>query len=142
MLPSDKVQSSVDPVWEKKYSSNSDINRYPWDTIVSWIWRNIGNAKPSDLNVLEVGCGTGNNLWFAAREGFNVYGIDGSESAINYARNRFSDEGLIGEFIVGDIITLPFANHFQDSTQGCQKNLKTGTLVPTRSCTSMDPSRQ
>jgi len=39
------------------------------------------------------GLRTGANLWFAAREGFQV-GIDGSAAAIAYARKRFEDEGI------------------------------------------------
>jgi ubiquinone/menaquinone biosynthesis C-methylase UbiE len=59
--------------------------------------------------VVELGCGTGPNLWFAAREGFRVYGLDCSESAIAYVRRRFADEGLKGEFAVGDFskVDLP-----------------------------------
>ncbi|WP_269622635.1 class I SAM-dependent methyltransferase [Prochlorococcus marinus] len=114
MVPSEKEHKSIDPIWEEKYSSNLDINRYPWDSIVSWIFRNVDKTKLKELNILEVGCGTANNLWFAAREGFNVYGIDGSESAINYAKKRFSAEDLQGELIVGDITILPFKTNFFD----------------------------
>jgi ubiquinone/menaquinone biosynthesis C-methylase UbiE len=97
--------------WEKIYSEGMQINRYPYDAVVTFIYRNYPrNIKRKNVKILEVGCGSGNNLWFAAREGFNVTGIDVSESAINYARNRFEDENLIGNFVVGNLEELPFDN--------------------------------
>jgi SAM-dependent methyltransferase len=58
--------------------------------------------------ILEVGCGTGNNLWFCAREGFAVAGVDGSATAIEWARQRFAEEGLDGDLRIGDFTALPF----------------------------------
>ena len=48
-------------------------------------------------------------MWFAAREGFCVAGINGSESAIRFARRRFKLEGLSADLRVGDFTNLPFA---------------------------------
>jgi ubiquinone/menaquinone biosynthesis C-methylase UbiE len=62
----------------------------------------------ADVRVLEVGCGTGSNLWFAAREGFAVAGVDASVSAINAAQRRFDADKLSGEFHVADFTRLPF----------------------------------
>jgi 2-polyprenyl-3-methyl-5-hydroxy-6-metoxy-1,4-benzoquinol methylase len=92
--------------WENIYSGGSQLNKYPYDQVVSFVFRNrppsLQGEKEKRINILELGCGAGNNLWFAAREGFNVTGIDISESAIAYAKKRFSDEGLTGTFICGD----------------------------------------
>jgi 2-polyprenyl-3-methyl-5-hydroxy-6-metoxy-1,4-benzoquinol methylase len=92
--------------WESIYSEGFQLNKYPFDQVVSFVFRNrsptlLGENK-NRLSILELGCGAGNNLWFAAREGFNITGIDISESAITYAKRRFSDEGLSGTFICGD----------------------------------------
>lgn len=100
----------VDPVWESIYRAGKALNRYPFDQVVSFLYRNQPPAKPrSETRILEIGCGAGNNLWFAAREGFSVAGVDGSPSAIEYARKRLADEGLTGDLRVGDFISLPFA---------------------------------
>ncbi len=100
-------------VWEKEiYGVGKHLNRYPFDNIVSFVFKNYPRDKQrKDIRILEVGCGVGNNLWFAAREGFTVTGIDGSQSAIDWANNRFAEEGLKGEFILGDFTTLPFGNN-------------------------------
>src|SRR5262249_49010844 len=62
----------------------------------------------SDVAILDVGCGAGNNLWFAAREGFLVAGIDASPTAIGYARKRLVEDGLDGDVRVGDFTRLPW----------------------------------
>jgi len=86
--------------WERDvYSAGKQLNRYPWDHVVSFLFR---HRQQTAANVLEVGCGSGNNLWFAAREGCAVTGIDASPSAIAYARKRFAEEGLKGDFRVVD----------------------------------------
>jgi 2-polyprenyl-3-methyl-5-hydroxy-6-metoxy-1,4-benzoquinol methylase len=80
---------TLDPIWEEKYSAGH-AQRYPWDPVVTFIFRNAPRDRPrSEVRILEVGCGTASNLWFAAREGFNVAGVDGGESAIAYAKQRF-----------------------------------------------------
>jgi len=99
---------SFDAIWEEKYAAGH-AQRYPWDVIVSFVFRNSPREKPRKaIRILEVGCGTASNLWFAAREGFQVAGIDGSPSAIRTARDRFSAEQLYADLRVGDFTQLPF----------------------------------
>ncbi len=108
---SDKKQpaSPVGPVWESIYHEGKALNRYPFDQVVSFLYRNFDRSKPrAETKILEIGCGAGNNLWFAAREGFTVSGVDGSPSAVEFARKRFADEGLQGDLRVADFIALPF----------------------------------
>ncbi|MBL4933549.1 methyltransferase domain-containing protein [Clostridium paridis] len=96
-------------VWDEIYDSGTQLNRYPYDSVVAFVYKNYPkNIERKDIKILEVGCGAGNNLWFAAREGFNVTGVDRSKSAIEYAKKRFMDENLKGKFIAGDIKKLPF----------------------------------
>ncbi|WP_424096605.1 class I SAM-dependent methyltransferase [Moorena producens] len=108
-----KLQT-FDPIWEAKYSAGQK-NLYPWDMVVSFVFRNYPRNKPrNEVKILEIGCGTGSNLWFAAREGFNVSGIDGSSSAITSAQDRFTTEGLTGDLRVGDFTQLPFESNSFD----------------------------
>jgi SAM-dependent methyltransferase len=101
---------AFDPIWEEGiYGQGQHLNRYPFDVVVSFVYRNYPRQKSrNECRILEIGCGAGNNLWFAAREGFQVAGIDGSRSAIAFARKRFADEGLVGDLRVGDYTDLPF----------------------------------
>ncbi len=104
----------TDPIWEQKYSLGHS-ERYPWDHIVSFVFRYCPAGKPrKEVKILEVGCGTGSNLWFAAREGFQVTGIDASPSAIDTAIKRFSEEKHTGNFHIGSFAELPFDDNTFD----------------------------
>ena len=95
--------------WDEIYGRGAHLNRYPWDVVVSFVFSNAPAGKSREqTSVLEVGFGAGSNLWFAAREGFQVAGVEGSRDAVDYARRRFDEEGLSGDLRVGDFSTLPF----------------------------------
>ncbi len=105
----------VDPIWQELYANGQELNKYPFHSVVSYVFRNAPRDKPRDqIKILEIGCGAGNNLWFAAREGFQVTGIDASQAGIEYAKKRFKEEGLTGDFYVGDFTNLPFENETFD----------------------------
>ena len=107
--------SNYDSIWEQIYQQGCHILHYPYDFVVVFVNRHSPSDKPRDrIKILEIGCGTGNNLWFAAREGFSVTGIDASPSAIKYARQSFAQEGLSGNFQVGDFSQLPFTDNSFD----------------------------
>jgi ubiquinone/menaquinone biosynthesis C-methylase UbiE len=114
--PSSPPQPGQQNFWESEiYSKGQQLCRYPFDNIVTFIYRNYPRHKPrSEIRILELGSGAGNNLWFAAREGFQVYGIEFSESAVAFARDRFAQDGLQGHFIVGSFTHLPFEENFFD----------------------------
>ena len=46
--------------------------------------------------------------WFLAREGFRVYGLDGSAIALEQARTRLTSEDLDAEYTHGDAMNMPF----------------------------------
>jgi SAM-dependent methyltransferase len=104
----DSSPPTFDPVWDRLYCDGQE-NRYPWDAVVSFVFNHRPADKtPEQTRIIEVGCGTAPNLWFAAREGFSVSGIDGSEVAIAKARERFREDGLAGDLRAGDFTALPF----------------------------------
>ena len=103
-----------DPIWHEIYAGGHN-QRYPWDAVVSFVFTYAPkNLDRSRARVLEVGCGTASNLWFAAKEGFAATGVDASKVAIDVARKRFSDEGLSGEFKVSDFTSLPLESDIFD----------------------------
>ena len=83
--------------WEDAYSKGSMLNKYPFNYLVQIVLKYFGSIQErSDISVLEIGCGSGNNLHFLASEGFRVEGFDLSESAIKFANKRFKKDSLDG----------------------------------------------
>ena len=90
--------------WDEAYIGG----RVPWD---------IGRPQPAivrvagagDLTgrVIDVGCGSGEHALLAATIGLQVTGVDVSQIAIERARAKARQRGLIAEFLVGDVLDLP-----------------------------------
>lgn len=57
-------------------------------------------------DVLDVGCGTGDNALFLAERGHEVWGVDSAPAAIETAQKKAEDRGLGATFLVKDILTL------------------------------------
>jgi cyclopropane fatty-acyl-phospholipid synthase-like methyltransferase len=57
-------------------------------------------------DVLDAGCGTGENALFLAERGHPVLGIDFLEGPIQEARRKAPERGLDAEFIRRDALTL------------------------------------
>jgi 2-polyprenyl-6-hydroxyphenyl methylase/3-demethylubiquinone-9 3-methyltransferase len=72
-----------------------------------WVTREIHKtfSRPN-VRVLDVGCGAGFLANHLAREGFEVTGIDASESSIQVAR-QYDATGMVN-YEVGDAYHLPF----------------------------------
>jgi ubiquinone/menaquinone biosynthesis C-methylase UbiE len=63
-----------------------------------------------DMRVLEVGCGTGENLKLFKKSGCEVYGIDLSPSMTKVATKKLGENAHI---LLGDASQLPYSdNHF------------------------------
>ncbi len=104
-------------IWESLRKEGRNTSKYPYDKVVSFVFRyypKLGKSK-TEINILEIGCGAGNNLWPLALEGFNAYGIDGSLTAIDLAKDLFKKFGVSGTLVVGDFTErLPFENRMFD----------------------------
>lgn len=101
--------------WENKvYAQGRQINRWPYTEVVSRVLRASGDERRDTAHVLEIGCGTGNNLRFLVEEGFMAYGIDTSPTAIENARRLLAPLDGSATLAVGDITELPWPNQSFD----------------------------
>lgn len=103
-----------DQIWEKIFLEH-EWGKYPSENLIQFVAKNYYGRNRGAINILEIGCGPGANIWYLARESFNVSGIDGSKTAIIRARNRLNEEGLSAKLIVGDIISLPYVDNQFDA---------------------------
>jgi SAM-dependent methyltransferase len=105
---------SWDPVWEDVFRHQA-WGKYPGEDLIRFVARHFyGAIDRRQIKLLEVGCGPGANLWFMAREGFSIYGIDGSQTAIDQARERLDAEcpGWKGQLWCGDMGQIPVEDGF------------------------------
>ena len=101
--------SSVD--WEDDvYAQGRQLNHWPFSDLVSAVFTATAGRDRSQIRVLEVGAGAGNNVVFLAEAGFQVSAQDLSPSAIAYAERRLAERGLSAELAVGDLVDLPYAD--------------------------------
>ena len=90
--------------WDDSYTATGPP---PWD---------IGRPQPAfgrlaeagllSGEVLDSGCGTGEQALLAAAHGAKVTGIDGAPTAIEQARRKSAERGLPARFEVGDVLDL------------------------------------
>ncbi|HET9870922.1 MAG TPA: class I SAM-dependent methyltransferase [bacterium] len=65
--------------------------------------------------VLDVGCGTGENSLFLAAQGLSVTGVDFSRTAIELAQEKAVQRGLAPRFRVGNALRLQLLNRAFDT---------------------------
>jgi ubiquinone/menaquinone biosynthesis C-methylase UbiE len=97
-----------DTKWnEVVYKNKLQVNRYPFDRVVSTVFKYFGSvSNRSEINILELGCGTANNICFIAQEGFNATGIEGSDSAVEIGNKILKEKGLVADLICQDFTDL------------------------------------
>jgi SAM-dependent methyltransferase len=114
MTVGDATEANI-ALWDSLFASRA-WGRYPPEELVRFIARTFKDtAGRRRMRALEVGCGPGANLWYLAREGFAIAGIDGSKHAIATAEERLRterafDSGRPPDLRVGNFATLPWGN--------------------------------
>jgi ubiquinone/menaquinone biosynthesis C-methylase UbiE len=80
----------------------------------------IKNERPGE-NALDLGCGNGRHAIVLAKNGFEVFGLDFSENAINLAKQNAKQNNVSIGFTVGDALDLPYKDAFFDliNDDGC-----------------------
>ncbi len=82
------------------------LGKTPWDTnitppeIVALV--ESGRVKPG--RALDMGCGTGTNVLYLQRHGFDATGVDFSRLAVTRARRKAAKAGLPPQFHVADVL--------------------------------------
>ncbi len=66
----------------------------------------IKKTGRSPYRILDIGCGTGNNLMVFARKGCECTGIDLSDGMLSIAKGKRDEEGLKIDFYNEDILTF------------------------------------
>jgi ubiquinone/menaquinone biosynthesis C-methylase UbiE len=108
-----------DNTWEQFYA-NGGGNRYPEPAVIRFVMGRFSRSvNKREVSILDLGMGTGGNLFFLAREGFSAYGIDGSAAAIQEVKKMLSRERLTAEVSEGDFNKLPYNDDMFDAVIDC-----------------------
>lgn len=100
--------------WETIHS-RKEWGGYPSEHVIRFVARNYYKLDRSRVKILDFGCGTGANTWFLAREGFDTYAFDISESAIKILNMRMIKEGLTVSTLCSDGLNLPYRDNYFDA---------------------------
>jgi len=100
-------------IWEKQYKEKGfkSQREYPNESLIAFV---KGNCSKRD-RILELGCGSGANMWFLAKEGFDVYGVDFSKMGIGYCKKMLKKWNVKASIKAGDIKKLEYDSNFFDA---------------------------
>ena len=90
--PADGVAPVTTPPWD---------NKEPSESVIGWL---AGGWIHGDI--LDIGCGLGDNAIYLAKNGYPVTGLDISSTALSTARQRADDAGVEVTFAVADSTKL------------------------------------
>lgn len=92
---------------------------YPNEQLIQFVagnWFALAPEQRREIRILEVGCGSGANLWMLAKEGFSVYGIDSSAAGIAIAESHLRDKwGVSAHLRCASVLELPFVAGYFDA---------------------------
>jgi 2-polyprenyl-3-methyl-5-hydroxy-6-metoxy-1,4-benzoquinol methylase len=113
MSSSNPIERSIE-VYDEKYRLQGMRSQrmYPNESLIQFLasrYFALDALARRQIRILEVGCGTGANLWMMCKEGFEVCGIDSSQEAIQLAEAHLRDKwGVTSDLAVGSFMDLPY----------------------------------
>lgn len=76
--------------WERLYRQGAQNSVWPWSDLIGYVMR-YSRPGRTPFKVLELGFGAGANIPFFLSLGADYYGTEGSSTAVEKVRARFSD---------------------------------------------------
>ncbi len=103
----------------ENYGQQYDNERFTQGTIgeCDFLEKEINYNK--ELQIIDIGCGTGRHSIELSKRGYSITGIDLSESLLQKAKEKAKQNGLQMEFLRHDARNLPFENQFDVAIMMC-----------------------
>jgi len=104
----------------ENYGKKYDLENFTAGTLGECDFLEKETGYDKSLRILDIGCGTGRHAIELTKRGFNVTGIDLSESQLNRAAEKAAAEGLTIAFLRHDARNLPFNGEFDVAIMLCE----------------------
>ena len=106
-------------IWEKQYIEKGFKSQrlYPNEELLRFMGSNffgIPYRKRRRIRILEIGCGSGANLWMIAKEGFRAFGIDMSKEGLRLCSEMLKHWQVSANIVNGNILSLPYEDNYFD----------------------------
>lgn len=89
---------------------------YPNESLIGFLavnFSHLSQKERGECRILEVGCGSGANIWMLAKEGFDTWGLDLSPAGIAICEEVVASWNVTAHLDVGDMTKLPYPDdHF------------------------------
>ncbi len=92
--------------------------RYPNEQLIQFLATHffaLSRQYRKKIKILEIGCGSGANLWMMAHEGFDVYGTDDAPTGLQLCRRMLKSWGVFAHVLKADMRTQSFPDAFFDA---------------------------
>lgn len=99
-----------DKAWKRVSKPHKELPKLPY---IHELTRKL--KKYQVKKVLDLGCGSGWLSIFISKYGFDVTGIDASESAIDLGKMWAAEENLNVNFMLCDLLNIPFEENSFDA---------------------------
>lgn len=105
----------INPQWDAIFKSR-DWQIQPAVGVVLLFALGFYHSPRKDIKIIDLGCGTGANLWYLAAEGYQVYGLDGSPTALEKSKENLDRlaPNWVGELKLGDFTDIPYPDNYFD----------------------------
>jgi len=115
MQTNDSYVSNIKDWYNNSYGTDGvkAQRRYPNEELCRFMGRNffdkdISLEQRKNIRILELGCGSCANVWMLAKEGFDAYGCDLSESAIKVGQEVLKKWGTDATLVAANMMLTPF----------------------------------
>lgn len=116
MKPLDTTINVFDQLYHDKGMRSQ--RSYPNESLIQFVasrYFSLALADRKSIRILEVGCGSGANLWMLSKEGFDTYGVDSSQAGIELAAQHLSVKwNVVADLKKGLFTQLPYNDGFFD----------------------------
>ena len=101
-------------IWDHIFKKKN-WGEYPSEELIRFEKKYL-NQRNNFKKLLEIGCGTGGNLWYFARLGYTITGVDISGVARKKALSKINSEvkNWKGQIIQADVTEYYFSENFYD----------------------------